>query len=65
MESELIKDLNITEIIDWYNNKNVNPRTKRKITEKGKIYDFLKNILQEISHLPLLEVKALVISQTP
>ncbi len=43
MESELIKDLNITEIIDWYNNKNINPRTKRKITEKGKIYDFLKN----------------------
>uniref|UniRef100_A0A6C0J6I8 2-cysteine adaptor domain-containing protein n=1 Tax=viral metagenome TaxID=1070528 RepID=A0A6C0J6I8_9ZZZZ len=48
MDSELIKDLNITEIIDWYNNKYINPRTKRKIKEKGKLYEFFKDKYEKI-----------------
>ena len=48
MESTFIKNLNITEIINWYYNKNINPRTKRKIKENGKIYEFLKNKYETI-----------------
>ena len=33
----------LLELILWKRNKIINPRTKRKITEKGRIYNILSN----------------------
>ena len=44
MDCEInIKDISITQLLEWNINKNINPITKRKIKTNGKTYDHLKN----------------------
>ena len=37
------KEVTHSELIKWKSNPELNPRTNRKITEKGEVYKYLKN----------------------
>lgn len=42
MQSENLQEISINQLLLWYTNKTINPKTGRKIKENGKTYNFLK-----------------------